>query len=832
MLCTCFFARQILAATGIIDATHKYAWANRGGWINFNSANGNVSISDTAITGYAWNELYGWINLGPAGSGIVNNSSGILSGYAWGESAGWINFAGTIINCSGKFTGTATGDTVGTITFDCENCNVTTTWLPSSGCGGGGEPPVDSKHNECNSQKQCVSVSGDGTSQCQTDNDCVTHNECNAQKQCLPVSGIGSDQCQQDSDCNIVHNECSAEKCESVQGAGTSQCNVDADCLQPKHNECNLQEQCISVDGDGLDQCSVDLDCGPTHNECNNLQCVVVFGAGIDQCQKSEDCLVLSNHNECLEKKCVSVDGVGSDQCQQDSDCNIVHNECNENRCVSVEGVGVSQCQEDSECQQGKHNECQNKKCVATDGSGPDLCQQDGDCFQNHNECSNQQCVSVAGVGINQCVLSSDCSQGKHNECQNSSCVSVGGNGSDQCQTSNDCGSGSPVTPAEERHNECNAQKQCVSVAGVGDSQCQVNNDCEEKTEPLSPVEISTKIIEEVVKVPEEVKVAVKEVKKIVESPQGSVATKTISTTGAVVATAQVAATLAFSPVEIFLVLFRLFGIFLTVLGIKRKVKPWGVVYDSVTKQPIDPAYVSLSDVQGKIVASAITDLDGRYGFLVPAGVYRISANKTNYAFPSQKLTGRMQDELYNGLYFGDNVEVKQDGEVIARNIPMDPLKFDWNEFAKKDKKLMKFYSNFDVVSRKIFDWFFVVGFVVAIVSYFFAPYPYNLVILFIYLALLLLRAIGLKPKAYGRILDGNGNPMSFALLRVVSPGTNVEVAHKAADKYGRYYCLVPAGSYFVKIEKKNDDGSYSLSYTSPAIDVSKKGIIKNIFRI
>ncbi len=328
-------------------------------------------------------------------------------------------------------------------------------------------------------------------------------------------------------------------------------------------------------------------------------------------------------------------------------------------------------------------------------------------------------------------------------------------------------------------------------------------------------------------------KAVAQEVKKIIETPAGSVVTKTVSTVGAVVAAAQVATIAAFSPIEISFIFVRFFGILLTAFGIKKRAKPWGVVYDSVTKQPLDPAYVVLKDLQGKTAASAITDLDGRYGFLVSPGFYQISAQKTNHIFPSQKLASLQFDEFYNNLYFGGELQVRREGESIIKNIPMDPLNFDWNEFAKKDKKLMIFYSKFDLILRKIFDWFFIIGFAVALIAYFSAPYPYNLIILIIYLVLLFLRVIGLKPKTYGRIINSvSGEPLSFALLKVILPDSNVEVSRKVADKYGRYYCLVPLGKYYVKIEKKNDDGSYSLVYTSPLINVLKKGIIKNNFRV
>ncbi|MFA5061905.1 MAG: carboxypeptidase-like regulatory domain-containing protein [Patescibacteria group bacterium] len=118
---------------GTIDPNHKYAWSSKIGWINFGATNGNVRITDTAITGYAWSQEYGWINLSPTMSGVKNTSEGVLSGYAWGENIGWINFAGITINSTGVFQGQAIGgDNSGTINFSCANCSVETDWIPAS----------------------------------------------------------------------------------------------------------------------------------------------------------------------------------------------------------------------------------------------------------------------------------------------------------------------------------------------------------------------------------------------------------------------------------------------------------------------------------------------------------------------------------------------------------------------------------------------------------------------------------------------------------------------------------------------------------------------------
>jgi hypothetical protein len=362
----------------------------------------------------------------------------------------------------------------------------------------------------------------------------------------------------------------------------------------------------------------------------------------------------------------------------------------------------------------------------------------------------------------------------------------------------------------------------------------------EEPPAPIETVKVVTEIVTNTItktiiqRVPYPVRVATEETKKIVESPQGSAVTKTVSTTGAVVATAVTTGSLfSFSFFELLLLPLRLLGLLLTALGLRKKVAKWGVVYDSVTKQPIDPAYVVLKNVQGKNVASAITDLDGRFGFLVEPGVYQIKASKSNYVFPSQKLAGKTSDELYDNLYFGENINITKSGEIIAKNIPLDPIKFDWNEFTKKSKKLMRFYSKWDVILKKIYNLLFALGFVVAIGAFVLSPHTYNTVIMILYVLMLLPRFFGIKPRTYGYIVEkATGVPLSFPIIRVMIPEINKEILSRSADRYGKYYCLVPPGKYYVKIEKKNDDGSYTLAYTSEILNVSKKGIINEKFKI
>jgi hypothetical protein len=228
----------------------------------------------------------------------------------------------------------------------------------------------------------------------------------------------------------------------------------------------------------------------------------------------------------------------------------------------------------------------------------------------------------------------------------------------------------------------------------------------------------------------------------------------------------------------------------------------------------------------------AITDLDGRYVFLVTPGKYLLPANKTNYTFPSKKIVGQTNDVLYNNLYFGEEIKVDTVGALLNKNIPMDTVNFDWNEFTKGQKKLMKFYSKREKFMRILTDWMFKIGFTISIISLLLVTIPYNLIVLILYVILGLVRRFNPGLKALGALTDKNGDPLSFAIIRVFSPDlNNMEVTNKVANKIGRYYCLVPKGKYYVKIEKKNDNGDYTEVFTSGSV-TADNGIINKNFTI
>ena len=264
----------------------------------------------------------------------------------------------------------------------------------------------------------------------------------------------------------------------------------------------------------------------------------------------------------------------------------------------------------------------------------------------------------------------------------------------------------------------------------------------------------------------------------------------------------------------------------------RRRRKPWGTVYDSVTKRPLDPAYVTVkTDLNNaKDLASAITDRDGRFGFLLPAGTYYLTAQKTHYRFPSERLKGQPADELYANLYFGEAITT-QGVEVVNLNIPMDPLDFDWNEFVKTQTDFFRFYRRRDLWLARFWKLVFFAGLGFSLYSFFLYPSAWNALFITLYGVVWLLDRywrVKRKPKVVRR--RATLDPLPFALIKVWLPDGDQLIKSVAADRLGRFWLLVRPGLYRLTVEEKRPDGSYQKVWTSPVTDWPKGVLTEDVY--
>lgn len=104
------------------SALTGYFWSANYGWINLNPTNGGVNNTSAGVlSGYAWGQNLGWINF----SGVTINSGGVFRGQATGDNVGTLNFE--CDNCSVK--------------TDWRPSSARTTAATTVTTGGGGMPP-------------------------------------------------------------------------------------------------------------------------------------------------------------------------------------------------------------------------------------------------------------------------------------------------------------------------------------------------------------------------------------------------------------------------------------------------------------------------------------------------------------------------------------------------------------------------------------------------------------------------------------------------------------------------------------------------------------------
>ncbi len=267
-----------------------------------------------------------------------------------------------------------------------------------------------------------------------------------------------------------------------------------------------------------------------------------------------------------------------------------------------------------------------------------------------------------------------------------------------------------------------------------------------------------------------------------------------------------------------------LFGLF---VPLRRK--PWGIVYDSITKEPLDPVIVIVRDLLGNEIAQATSDIHGRFGFLLKPGSYTMSAQKTHYAFPSRIVHGST-DSGYESLYYGGTFTIEQNAKAVLFNIPMDPLDRDWNQDEKRRMHLFKKQRLLFAID-KVTRFFFPVGFASSLAAVIINPAWFNVLIFVLYILNLVMLIKGVEPKSYGSVMTPDGKLAQAARVSLYSAHTNTLIARRVTNEFGQYYMLVAPGVYYSTVELLTTEGAYEKVYTSEPMHL-RRGIYSKIIRL
>lgn len=253
-------------------------------------------------------------------------------------------------------------------------------------------------------------------------------------------------------------------------------------------------------------------------------------------------------------------------------------------------------------------------------------------------------------------------------------------------------------------------------------------------------------------------------------------------------------------------------------LGMLRKKRyPWGIVYDSVTKEPLDPVILTLKNHTNE-EWTTISDLFGRYEFLVAPGVYTITAKKTNFEFPSQKLAHKQTDGLYENLYYGGQITI-EDNQKLMFNIPLDPVAIDWNQQEKRRRGILS--PLVITLAYKIARLIFILSSLLTIISFLLLPTVFGLISLIILSVLILLTLIKGKQKGWGVITDQANKPIKHAYVHLVNTELpSLKYPPVVTDETGRYNFLIQKGNYQIIIEIDSESNQRIEIYRSDKLQI------------
>lgn len=242
----------------------------------------------------------------------------------------------------------------------------------------------------------------------------------------------------------------------------------------------------------------------------------------------------------------------------------------------------------------------------------------------------------------------------------------------------------------------------------------------------------------------------------------------------------------------------------------KQRRKKWGIVYNSLTKQPVDLAIVRLVHFETKlIVQTKVTDKFGRYAFIAKIGNYQIEVVKPGYLFPTQYLSGKAEDVGLVELYHGDRVEAVA-SIVITPNIPLDPVTEAETPRAVLWRKALRKLQHAAAFSG------IPLGMIVLLIT---PSLPAALLLLAQIGIYLLFRrlAVPTKAKSWGIAVDSRTRkPIAGVILRIFDKRFNKLLETQVTDKNGKYGFLVRRNIYYVIAEKPGFK-----KFVSPDIDLS-----------
>lgn len=244
------------------------------------------------------------------------------------------------------------------------------------------------------------------------------------------------------------------------------------------------------------------------------------------------------------------------------------------------------------------------------------------------------------------------------------------------------------------------------------------------------------------------------------------------------------------------------FSWLLSLLGLRKKRKSWGVVYQSITKVPIDLVIVRLFENGTKrLVETQVTDKNGQFSFLAPPGEYVITATKNPLVFPSALVKGSLDGDYHN-IYRKEAFTITSSDQAMALSIPLDPPKAEHAGVGGKGGaiKRWKTFVGHNPLAPLLG------GFIVAELLTLYIPNTLNYTLLGLNGFFIITQMVlGVRPeRAWGLIFNAlTLEPVPLAAITIFDAKEGKMLRTRLSDYFGRFSFLTPPGEYVLNVVKE-----------------------------
>lgn len=243
----------------------------------------------------------------------------------------------------------------------------------------------------------------------------------------------------------------------------------------------------------------------------------------------------------------------------------------------------------------------------------------------------------------------------------------------------------------------------------------------------------------------------------------------------------------------------------------RRTRRPWGLVLDGMSRKPISLATCRLFK-SGTLfmVSQTVSDMEGRYGFSVSNGDYRLEISKDGFKKHVQE------------------IKITEEEKGYITDVLMTPATIADSDPSKTGLAL--FFKRLGVFYKRVSPFLMFAGFVLSIVTMFLFRNSFNVIIFFLYILnyTLLLIARLRKLKKSSAIMDSKTKlRIPYAIIKIFDVKSMKLVDTMVSNENGEFEYFGDPGEYGILVAVRGYNFPSAEQTDIPRLDGIYNGILR-----